>query len=373
MSRLGLYEQIDAAVVLALGGCRGLAGSGEAVPAKDALHGDVTLTAAMAYSERLGLAPRVLAARLAEAVGALDGVSGASVAGGGFVNLTLTRSFIAASLTPEALAPVACEGIVAVLQGLRAGPREAWSAEAAARLAQGLGRSVANDLPAPIDMSERLRAMVGPDARFGAASDAEFDGLAAELGQIAAALDASGRVSFFAPRGASLRPGLYEAALGEHVRCTGLAEGIVPVGLSDSELQLARLYVLCHRADRAVDLTERPFLQPDRGNPAFMLHYAASRLAGLRAAGPLSWSAQTRRLALHLAYFPKLLALADALAAPHRLGIFLLEASQLLLAAQDAAKKRGEKAICAEVIDACEVVFSRGFAILGTTPLAEIT
>ena len=373
MSRMGLYEQIDAAVEQALGRGSAAARAGEAVPAKDALHGDVTLTAAMVQAERLEVAPRALAARLVEALGALEGVSGASVAGGGFVNVKLTQAFVAASLTPEALAPERGTGPVAVLQGLRAGPREAMSAAAAVRLADALGQTVVQELSAPVDVTALLQGLVGPEARFGAASEAEFDGLAAELGQITGALETAARVSFFAPRGAGLRPGLYEAATEGRALCTGLAEAMIPEGLSESEAQLARLYVLCHRADRALDMTARPFLQPDQSNPAFLLHYAASRLASLTAAGPLDWSEETRRLALHLAYFPKLLALADRLAAPHRLGLFLLEASQLLLAAQAAGQKRGEKAICAEVIDACEVVFSRGFAILGTTPLAEIT
>ena len=375
MSRIGLYEQVDAAVAAALPQISG--GADGSAPAKDALHGDVTVTAAMVQARAVGVAPRLLAQGLAEALGALAGVRSACVAGGGFVNLIFEDRFIVSALTVDALQPEAQSGRVAVCTGLRAGLRARWTAEAAGRLAHALGYEVESGPFASVGKSAGLQALVGSERRFGDASAGELADLEAEFAMLAGAAEAHEQVLFFTRQGAGFRPGLYEAAfeaLPAGLASTALGAADIPSGLTEGAEQLARLFVLSHRAERVLDLGDKLFLQPEQENPAFLLQYAASKLGGLRAAHDVSdWSPETRRLALHLAYFPRLLALAHELAAPQRLGLFLVEASRLLLEAQRAAQKRDEKTICARVIDACEVVFSRGFAIVGATPLDEIT
>jgi arginyl-tRNA synthetase len=58
-----------------------------AEPPRDAAHGDIATNAAMILAKPAGKAPRALAELLAERLGKLPGVTNASVAGPGFINL----------------------------------------------------------------------------------------------------------------------------------------------------------------------------------------------------------------------------------------------------------------------------------------------
>jgi arginyl-tRNA synthetase len=59
-------------------------------PPRDASHGDLATNAAMVLAKPAGTNPRALAEKIAGELGKLDAVSGVSVAGPGFINLTLT-------------------------------------------------------------------------------------------------------------------------------------------------------------------------------------------------------------------------------------------------------------------------------------------
>lgn len=59
-------------------------------PPRDASHGDLATNAAMVLAKPAGTNPRVLAEKIAAALGELDEVAGVSVAGPGFINMTLT-------------------------------------------------------------------------------------------------------------------------------------------------------------------------------------------------------------------------------------------------------------------------------------------
>lgn len=61
----------------------------------DRAHGDYTTNAALVAAKTLGVAPRILAERLAERLqGALPEIGAVSVAGPGFVNVVLTRTYL---------------------------------------------------------------------------------------------------------------------------------------------------------------------------------------------------------------------------------------------------------------------------------------
>lgn len=381
MSRVGLYEQLDACVAGALaeisGREAGFFHGFDCVAAKDALHGDVTTNAALVMAKRLGLSPRALGADLAQALAQVEGIASASLAGAGFVNLRLEQEFIAAGLREVVLLPLPRRGRLAICLDTPDDMRQRWTGEAAQAVARALGLEA--EISAPVVVSEaaeaRLLPLIGPDAAYGAASEREERGLVTTFSQIWAASEAHDAVTLFAAIGGGFRAGLFEAALGGRcvLRTTALGEANVPA-LEGEEAELARLYVLCHRAERVLDLSARAYALPELGNPAFLLHYAASRLAALRGVTPFeNWDAATRRLALALAGYTKALELAHELGAPQRLALFLCEVAHLLLDAQAAAQNRGEKAICPIVIDACQVVFSSGFAIVGTKALDEIT
>ncbi|WP_298803797.1 hypothetical protein [uncultured Lentibacter sp.] len=381
MSRMGLYEQIDACVAGALAEITGRApavfdGLGCAIT-KDPLHGDVSVTAALVMAKRLGLSPRALGADLAAALGQIEGIESASLAGAGFVNLRLEPEFIMRGLRAEALMPAPRRGRLAICLEAPTVLRQRWSAEAAAAVARALGLEA--EICAPVAASDaaeaRLLPWIGEQAAFGGASAEERAALVGTFSQIWAAAQAHDEITLFAAIGGGYRAGLYEAALGAGalLRCTALAGAKIPA-LDDAGRELARLYVLCHRAERGLDLGGRAYAQPERANPAFLLHYTASRLSALRSAAPaLAWDAATRRLALLAGAYGSVLGLAHDLGAPQRVALYLCELARLVLAAQKAAEDRGEKAICPRVIDACEVVFCSGFAIVGTKALAEIT
>lgn len=59
-------------------------------PPRDPSHGDLSTNAAMVLAKPAGTNPRALAEKLASELGRLDAVAGVSVAGPGFINLTLT-------------------------------------------------------------------------------------------------------------------------------------------------------------------------------------------------------------------------------------------------------------------------------------------
>jgi arginyl-tRNA synthetase len=69
-----------------------------AEPPRDPSHGDVATNAAMVLAKSVGVAPRDLAARIAEAMKADPDIAGAEVAGPGFVNLRLSNAFWQAEL-----------------------------------------------------------------------------------------------------------------------------------------------------------------------------------------------------------------------------------------------------------------------------------
>lgn len=68
-------------------------------PTTDERHGDYQLNAALPLAKRLGKNPRDIASSIAEAMSGRDEIEKAEVAGPGFVNLTLSKSWIAAQLT----------------------------------------------------------------------------------------------------------------------------------------------------------------------------------------------------------------------------------------------------------------------------------
>lgn len=67
----------------------------------DPKHGDYQLNGAMKLAKQLGRKPRDIAEPIAEAMKALDAVADASVAGPGFVNLSLEPAWIAGQLTEQ--------------------------------------------------------------------------------------------------------------------------------------------------------------------------------------------------------------------------------------------------------------------------------
>ena len=381
MSRMGLYEQLDACVVGALAEITGREADFfrgfDCVAAKDALHGDVSINAALVMAKRLGVSPRALGADLAQALGGVKGIASASLAGAGFVNLRLEQDFITGGLGKAELLPKPREGRLAICLDAPEDMRQRWTGEAAQAVARALGleAEICDPSAATEGAEARLLPLIGPDASYGAATEQEWRGLLATFSDIWAASEAYEEVTLFAGIGGGFRAGLYEAALGDRacLRSTALAAADIPT-LGGEHAELARLYVLCHRAERVLDLTERAHAKPERANPAFLLHYAASKLSALRGAEPVEvWDAATRRLALLVAGYARVLELAHDLGAPQRLALYLCEVAHLLLDAGAAAQDRGEKAICPRVIDACEVVFCSGFAIVGTKALDEIT
>lgn len=61
-------------------------------PPRDAAHGDLTTNAALALAKQARRPPRALAGALAAPLAAMPGVAGVSIAGPGFLNLTLDRA-----------------------------------------------------------------------------------------------------------------------------------------------------------------------------------------------------------------------------------------------------------------------------------------
>lgn len=62
-------------------------------PPRDAAHGDLATNAAMVLSKSLGMKPRDLAEQIAASLGADPDVASVAIAGPGFINLTLERTF----------------------------------------------------------------------------------------------------------------------------------------------------------------------------------------------------------------------------------------------------------------------------------------
>ena len=61
-------------------------------PPRDTSHGDLATNAAMVLAKPAGTNPRMLADKIAAHLGALPEVASVSVAGPGFINLTLTEA-----------------------------------------------------------------------------------------------------------------------------------------------------------------------------------------------------------------------------------------------------------------------------------------
>ena len=59
-------------------------------PPRDVTHGDLATNAAMVLAKPAGTNPRALAEKIAAELEKLDEVSGVSVAGPGFINMSLT-------------------------------------------------------------------------------------------------------------------------------------------------------------------------------------------------------------------------------------------------------------------------------------------
>jgi arginyl-tRNA synthetase len=62
-------------------------------PTKDAAHGDLATNAAMVLAKPAGMAPRALAERIVPLLASDPNIAGVEIAGPGFINLTLARSF----------------------------------------------------------------------------------------------------------------------------------------------------------------------------------------------------------------------------------------------------------------------------------------
>ena len=62
-------------------------------PPREASHGDLATNAAMVLAKPAGMAPRLLAEKLAERLGQLPDVTGVEIAGPGFINLRLADSY----------------------------------------------------------------------------------------------------------------------------------------------------------------------------------------------------------------------------------------------------------------------------------------
>ena len=64
----------------------------DAVPPKDAAHGDIATNAAMVLAAQLGRNPKEIAAQLLEQIKKMGEVAKAEIAGPGFINLTLAAT-----------------------------------------------------------------------------------------------------------------------------------------------------------------------------------------------------------------------------------------------------------------------------------------
>ena len=67
-------------------------------PPRDPAHGDLATNAAMVLAKRAGTNPRALAEAIAPKLAALDEVTGAEIAGPGFINIRLDRAVWEAEL-----------------------------------------------------------------------------------------------------------------------------------------------------------------------------------------------------------------------------------------------------------------------------------
>jgi arginyl-tRNA synthetase len=95
-------DALEAEGVLAPGVDRGAVA---VEPPRDPAHGDLATNAAMVLAKRAGTNPRALAEAIAPKLAALDEVTGAEVAGPGFINLRLDRT-----VWEEELAAILAEG-----------------------------------------------------------------------------------------------------------------------------------------------------------------------------------------------------------------------------------------------------------------------
>lgn len=360
----------------------GLAGMGAHDPAfevrafeGDAQHGDIATSAALAAARGLGRAPRDIGEELAGVLAADARFEWARVAGPGFVNMRLADAYLEGCLERIAAAPrgeaSGLGGVFSVLVEECSGARVTWTAQSAVSLARACG--VEAQVVAPEAAQVDLSAWVGPEGAFGDVTAQEQGALARELGRVVAA--PQGPLAYFAQRAGGFRPGFLEAASG---RADILAVSVEPIdlpeGLTDEELEQARIWALTHRSDKRLSPSRADLCAPIADNPAFWLHYTAAsigRSAG--GSGPLWQTAEERSHILRLGEYGMALALAHRLGAPHRLGIYLLELARDWRDLRLSAQKRGEKALSQRLIDATAIVFFDGLDILDVTARDEIT
>ena len=153
-------------------------------------------------------------------------------------------------------------------------------------------------------------------------------------------------------------------------------------GAKEGMAQLAKLFCISHRADRAITLDREIVERPGATNPAFQIHYAASLSRSQQSLSPSTAQSDTltrelskaeAQLVCNLAALPSVLQLAHERAEPHRLGLYLLQCARLLAEVRRATPERGSKAITASLLAAADVVFSVGLAIIDVEPLDEIS
>src|ERR1700758_5097178 len=76
----------------------GVVGPAQTEQPKQPSFGEIAVPAAFQLARQLKKAPKAIAAELAGAVGAIEGVVGIEIAGNGYLNLRLDRGYYAAGL-----------------------------------------------------------------------------------------------------------------------------------------------------------------------------------------------------------------------------------------------------------------------------------
>ena len=295
----------------------GLSRSAVAVePPRDASHGDLATNAAMVLAKPAGTNPRALAEALVGELAKLPLVEAASIAGPGFINLTLSRT--------------------------------AWLTELAAiaTLGADYGRSnlgggttvnveyVSANPTGPMHMGHCRGAVVG-DAL---ATLLEFAGH--KVIREYYVNDAGAQVQVLA-RSVHIR---YREALGEAVGeiPEGLYPGeyLVPVGKALAEVvqevgkDVVRFTMLTRKPEAQMDFDFAKVVEASKDNPVFYVQYAHARIRSTLRKGAAEGFAPSaadvgllgeEELALvrHAAQFPRLVEAAAIAREPHRIAFFL--------------------------------------------------